>query len=155
MVLDCSPLKVSISSFSSYLIDINECSGKSHGCHIDADCINTPGNYTCQCKSGFGGSGTQCKGTDSLFNYVFRQIRTCVVFQCGESYPLQSTAEAIVLKPRPIPMPAEIGYSLRRGRGGSLDCMWGVQTHRGPPVFSVPSRKDLARMNGTPRPNQK
>ena len=44
-------------------------------------------------------------------------------------------------------MPAEIGYSLRRGRGGSLDCMWGVQTHSG--------RKDLARMNGTPQPNQK
>ena len=25
----------------------------------------------------------------------------------------------MVLKPRPIPMPAKIGYSLRRGRGGS------------------------------------
>ena len=62
----------------------------------------------------------------------------------------------IVLKPRPIPMPAaEIGYSLQRGRGGSLDCMWGVQTHSGPPVFLVPFRKDLARMNGTPQPNQK
>ena len=59
----------------------------------------------------------------------------------------------IVLKPRPIPMPAEIGYSLRRGRGGSLDCMWGVQTHSGPPVFLV--RKNLAWMNGTPQPNQK
>ena len=52
-------------------------------------------------------------------------------------------------------MPAEIGYSLRRGRGGSLDCMWGVQTHSGPPVFLVLFRKDLARMNGTPQPNQK
>ena len=52
-------------------------------------------------------------------------------------------------------MPAEIGYSLRRGRGGSFDCMWGVQTHSGPPVFLVPFRKDLARMNGMPQPNQK
>ena len=51
-------------------------------------------------------------------------------------------------------MPAEIGYSLRRGRGGSLDCMWGVQTHSGPPLFLVPFRKDLARMNGTPQPNR-
>ena len=50
---------------------------------------------------------------------------------------------------------ALIGYSLGRGRGGSLDCMWGVQTHSGPPVFLVLFRKDLARMNGTPRPNQK
>ena len=62
---------------------------------------------------------------------------------------------AIVLKPRPIPMPAKIGYSLRGGRRGSLDCVWGVQTHSGPPVFLVPFRKDLARMNGTPQPNQK
>ena len=61
----------------------------------------------------------------------------------------------MVLKPRPIPMPAEIGYSLRRGRGGSLDCMWDVQTHSGPPVFLVLLRKDLARMNGTPQPNRK
>ena len=56
----------------------------------------------------------------------------------------------MVLKPRPIPVPTEIGYSLRRGRGGSLDCMSGVQTHSGPPVFLVPFRKDLARMSGTP-----
>ena len=61
----------------------------------------------------------------------------------------------MVLKPRPIIMPAKIGYSLRRGRGGSSNCMWGVQTHSGPPVFLVPFRKDLARMNGTPQPNQK
>ena len=68
-------------------------------------------------------------------------------------------------------MHAEISYSLQwvrgglldrvrggpldRGRGGPLDCVWGVQTHRRPPVFSVPSRKDLARMNGLPQPYQK
>ena len=51
-------------------------------------------------------------------------------------------------------MPAEIGYSLRRGRGGCLACVWGVQTHSGPPVFLVAFHKDLARMNGTPQPNQ-
>ena len=51
-------------------------------------------------------------------------------------------------------MPAEIGYSLRRDKGGSLDCMLGVQTLSGPPVFLVPLRKDLARMNDTPQPNQ-
>ena len=35
----------------------------------------------------------------------------------------------------PIPMPAEIGFSLRRGRGELLTCLWVVQTHRGPPLF--------------------
>ena len=39
----------------------------------------------------------------------------------------------MVLKPRPIPIPAEIGFSLRRGRGGYLDCMRGKQTHSEPP----------------------
>ena len=43
----------------------------------------------------------------------------CLNFQCGESYPLKTTAEAIVLKTRPIPMPAAFSYTLRRGRGGS------------------------------------
>ena len=43
--------------------------------------------------------------------------------------------EPTVLKPRPITMPAEIGYSLRRGSGGSSDCMWGVQTHCRPQAF--------------------
>ena len=33
--------------------------------------------------------------------------------------------------------------------------MWRVQTHSGPPVFLVPVRKDLARMNDTLQPNQK
>ena len=52
-------------------------------------------------------------------------------------------------------MPAEIGYSLQKGRRGSSTNMWGVQTHSGPPVFLVPFRKYLVRMNGTPQPNQK
>ena len=28
----------------------------------------------------------------------------------------------MAIKPRPIPMPAEIGYSLPRGREGYIDC---------------------------------
>ena len=61
----------------------------------------------------------------------------------------------MVLKPLPIPVLAKIGYSLRSGRGGSLDCMWGVQTHSAPPEFLVPFGNDLARINGTPPPNRK
>ena len=61
----------------------------------------------------------------------------------------------MVLKPYPIPIAAEIGYSLRRGRGRFLDCTWGAQTKSGPPVFLVLLRKDHARMNGTSQPNQK
>ena len=43
------------------------------------------------------------------------------------------------------PFTHEIGYLSRKGRVGSLDCMWGVQ-HSGPSVFLVSYRKALARM---------
>ena len=52
-------------------------------------------------------------------------------------------------------MPAEIGYYLQGGRGGFLDYVWDGQTHSGPTVILAPDRKNLARMNGTPQPNQK
>ena len=38
--------------------------------------------------------------------------------------------ERLVWGGDPIPMPAGIGFSFRIGRGGSLTCMWVVQTHR-------------------------
>ena len=36
--------------------------------------------------------------------------------------------------------------TLQRGREGSSDCMWGVQTHIGSPLFLVPFCKYLARI---------
>ena len=77
--------------------------------------------------------------------------------QSGESHlsRVQVVLASMVLKPPSIPMPTEIGYSLGRGRGGSLDCTWGVQTHSRPLVFLVLFRKEPARMNGTPHPNRK
>ena len=38
---------------------------------------------------------------------------------------------------------------------GSLDCMWGVQTHSGSLALLVPFRNDLARMKGIPQPTRK
>ena len=85
-----------------------------------------------------------------------RTVLSCLVFNAERVILCRVQVLApMALKPRPIPMPAEICYSLRSGRGGSLDCMWGVQTHSGPQVFLVSFRKDLARMNGTPQPNRK
>ena len=73
--------------------------------------------------------------------------------QYSESHPLYSITLATVLKPRPIPISIQIGYSM--ANRGSLDCMLGVQTHSGPPLFLAPFYKDLARIIGTPQPNQK
>ena len=40
-----------------------------------------------------------------------------LVFQREQSCPLLSSAEAMLLKPSPIPMPNGTCYSMRRGRG--------------------------------------
>jgi hypothetical protein len=40
--------------------DIDECTGPTN-CHKDGQCVNTPGIYTCVCKTGFSGDGvTSC-----------------------------------------------------------------------------------------------
>ena len=42
--------------------DINECIDLP--CHFNADCKNTEGSYTCACKKGYSGDGTQCDDVD-------------------------------------------------------------------------------------------
>ena len=49
--------------FSNYCIDVNECATGLDECNTNADCINIPGNYQCQCKSGYTGDGRTCIGT--------------------------------------------------------------------------------------------
>lgn len=41
--------------------DIDECAAKLHNCDPNAQCINTPGSYSCQCKSGYSGDGFTCQ----------------------------------------------------------------------------------------------
>ena len=40
--------------------DINECSGKTHNCHLNAFCTNTKGSYGCICKEGYTGDEKSC-----------------------------------------------------------------------------------------------
>ena len=56
------------------LTDIDEClSPDNNGCGINALCINTPGNYTCECKSGFVSNGTarhgECQGNNHFLPF--------------------------------------------------------------------------------------
>ncbi len=53
------------------LIDINECSLGTYSCHSNADCINTVGSYSCQCRSGYAGTGKSCAGICILCKYKF------------------------------------------------------------------------------------
>ena len=43
--------------------DIDECAvDELHDCHVYANCTNTDGSYSCQCKQGFDGNGLNCVG---------------------------------------------------------------------------------------------
>ena len=44
---------------SKKCIDTNECE-KENDCHQDARCLNTVGSYTCECETGFYGTGYSC-----------------------------------------------------------------------------------------------
>ena len=41
-------------------VDFDECAAGLNNCHADATCTNTEGGFTCECKSGFEGSGVNC-----------------------------------------------------------------------------------------------
>eukprot|EP00124_Ichthyophonus_hoferi_P005979 Ihof_evm1s1092 gene=Ihof_evmTU1s1092 len=41
-------------------LDVNECTTKLHNCADTANCTNTLGSFTCQCRLGYHGIGSQC-----------------------------------------------------------------------------------------------
>ena len=51
-------------TYISNHVDIDECSGGTHGClHI---CTNTPGSFTCGCYTGYKHDGKTCNGMYKL-----------------------------------------------------------------------------------------
>ena len=45
------------------IVDIDECVGGPHNCHIKATCQNEEGSFKCSCNAGFRGDGTtNCEG---------------------------------------------------------------------------------------------
>ena len=40
--------------------DFDECQNGEHLCDLNASCINTEGNYTCSCLTGYTGNGFTC-----------------------------------------------------------------------------------------------
>lgn len=48
--------------------DINECVVGTAMCDVHADCVNSPGGYTCECKKGFTGNGKTCINVDECLN---------------------------------------------------------------------------------------
>lgn len=69
LVVDVSCVPSSIfclNSFSAnfpciFITDIDECAGDNN-CSPNADCVNIPGAYQCQCRDGYEGDGLTCIG---------------------------------------------------------------------------------------------
>ena len=60
-------------------IDINECETSGHNC--SQTCTNTPGSYTCSCRTGYKDNGYgNCTGKTTLLKQ-FCNIAVCFVVQ--------------------------------------------------------------------------
>ena len=55
-------------SLLSLITDINECLNVT--CGENAECLNTEGTYSCQCKSGFTGDGYNCADQSCMLYYI-------------------------------------------------------------------------------------
>ena len=42
--------------------DENECETGGHNCNFNAECINLPGSFDCNCTTGYSGDGVICDG---------------------------------------------------------------------------------------------
>jgi len=61
-------------------IDINECSTNNGGCDAQAVCTNTPGSFSCSCKSGYSGNGFNCLGNSFLNSHIIYYLYLSIYF---------------------------------------------------------------------------
>lgn len=66
------------------LSDVDECEVELHTCDPNAKCTNTLGSFDCECKSGYGGNGLSCQGSDCIlqlseFYHALVQIHIYIV----------------------------------------------------------------------------
>ena len=47
----------------SFFLGVNECELYDDVCHVNANCKDTLGAYSCLCKPGYTGDGFNCEGT--------------------------------------------------------------------------------------------
>ena len=40
------------------------CQLRTHDCHLNSQCTNTHGNFSCKCNKGYDGNGTVCDDVD-------------------------------------------------------------------------------------------
>ena len=67
--------------FYSFCVDIDECVTGTHNCNESANCTNTNGGFTCQCKEGYTGDGVECEGM------IYAQMVVLSLFQYNQVQP--------------------------------------------------------------------
>ena len=65
-----------------YIPDYNEC--VTQPCDSNADCTNTVGSYSCQCRSGYTGDGNTCTG---------RFILQIIIRECNRLFCVLSNGQ--------------------------------------------------------------
>ena len=65
--------------------DINECYEGTHNCDPLANCVDTDGSYTCECRIGYTGTGWACSSkytahhkVENLFAQSFIIMYNCI-----------------------------------------------------------------------------
>ena len=67
-----------------YFPDYDECTESTHECDSNADCTNTVGSYSCQCRSGYTGDGNTCTG---------RFILQIIIRECNRLFCVLSNGQ--------------------------------------------------------------
>ena len=60
------------------LTDIDECAAATPPCDANADCMNTPGSFTCTCQSGYEGDGMTCTGMCDVVTHNLKLSSACM-----------------------------------------------------------------------------
>ena len=60
--------------------DINECSVNRSGCDVNADCHNKPGSYSCTCKTGYSGNGSNCIGISIIYVFEINRLILLIMY---------------------------------------------------------------------------
>ena len=81
--------------------DIDDCTGGTHDCDVNAECNNTQGSYNCTCKDGFHGNGTNCSGNFLLIFFELLLYGYYIYLRCfypkANDYKLNTCNELFTL----------------------------------------------------------
>ena len=71
------------SSIKFHHVDIDECTTGDHNCTQNQDCVNLPGDYKCECISGYelliGDTNETCEGSEYYYLLNFIIVATKLV----------------------------------------------------------------------------